>query len=507
MYEGVCYSRHTNVFLTMGGMPYILAEYTDDQHYQELDTSVVKTEVVVDQSESMRSVIDISIDDIGRNPSTGRINVIGNTTKFESLIDMIRRNYANLDHQLPMIKRGLVVRVNYQIENNETGQVMRTAVESLRIPNRYYFFVVNPDDINDNAIVTNFCDSIVSTINQFTHGTEPMRLRITSIQLSYEMVRQNPLKPRVTQRFEENIPSYAGPADLATNRDLYNYHEKTQSRQSIGGYYQMPVCGNYYNFNTFYHFSENNDDIILHEEEINDKHAKITMIPCGQIQVNRTFMINPGTRLVFKFSIWKNDGVIVNSCVPIADALRIPPSPVPVPPTPQPLPPETRPYPYPPYWPYPPYPPFYPYPSEKSKEFELLMKILDMNKDLDKKQDIEIRELAKAIKELKDIIDHKPHPVPPGPHPHPHPMPPSIKAIMEMLKDLQQKMDEVIEKTDIELSPISDEYIQEIINALEADYEDDHEYDGSVPYPDTTDTTEEGEDNGETPIDPDTVVG
>jgi len=488
-------NTHTNVFLAMNGLPYILAEYADNRHFQQIDPSIIKNEIVIDQSESMRSVIDISIDDIGKNASDGRLCVTGNETKKEQLLEMIRANYQRLDHQVPVMRRGISIRVNYQIEDSHTGQVIRTLVETLKIPERNYFFYVNPDDVDDNAIIINFSDSVVSTINQSTHGTHPMRMRITSLQLSYDCVRMHPVKPRVTRNFEEDIPVYQGPADTASDNDLYYYHQKTQTRMSFGGGYPKPQWGNYCIFNTFYHYDEQKDDFILHYDEINDMNCKILSIPCGQIQVNRTFMVNPGSRLIFKFSIWKNDAVLVNSAKEVADVLRVPPYFPPCPPIPEPVP-----YPVPvpqPTWPYPYWP--WPNPTGKDREFELIMKLFDMNKHEDKKQDEELKDLAKAVKELADLVK-KPHPPKPHPHPGPHPLPPGVDAMIKMIKKLQKTIDEFIEThEDIELDPITDEQIQEILDNIEADWEDNGEYDDSIPplYPDDGEGGDEDDSTGD----------
>lgn len=502
---------HTNAFLTLNGKPFVLAEYLDEEPLIQLDRSLVKSEIIVDQSEAYRAIIDISIDDIGRKASDDSMNIIGNATKFEDLLGMIRAEWRNLDRQLPLLKKGIVLRVNYQLENNRTGQILRTLVEDLRINDRNYFLDINPDNINDNAIVVNFSNTIVSTINQFTHGTDPMILRLTSIQMCYECVRPDPLTPRVSQYVDPNLPHWCecSPNAFEARAAAWEFHENNQQVQNFGdgricGYPNTPQT--WVMYNRFYHFDNEGRDIILHDQEIDNVHNKTVLYSCGKIQVNRAFLVNPGHRIIFKFSIWKNDVVLVNDCRPVAEALNVfplppcpkpEPQPVPVPPKPV-IPPCPYPYPYPYPWPYP----------GKDKEFELLMKLFEFNKEEDKKQDKEIEALAKSIKELADLIKkphpHPPVPTPPGPQPptpHPHPMPPSIKKIMDMLKELQVKVDEVIEQTDIELTPITDEEIADIINSLEDDWDDNGEYDGSVPMPFDDDTQNDDEPTGQEPVD------
>ena len=61
-----------------------------------------------------------------------------------------------------------------------------------------------------------------------------------------------------------------------------------------------------------------------------------------------------------------------------------------------------------------------------------------------------------------------------------------------MLKDLQEKVDQILED-DEDIVPITNEEIDEIMNHLEADWEDNWEYDDSVPYPNNEEGTEESE--------------
>ena len=76
---------------------------------------------------------------------------------------------------------------------------------------------------------------MVSTINEFTHGTEPMILRVTHIQFAYEYVKVNPVIPRITQSIvgyptellnscEYPDPYAAHPVCNMSEADMYNYH-------------------------------------------------------------------------------------------------------------------------------------------------------------------------------------------------------------------------------------------------------------------------------------------
>jgi hypothetical protein len=115
---------------------------------------------------------------------------------------------------------------------------------------------------------------------------------------------------------------------------VYDYHMKMQSHQIIAS--AESTSGNGYTdksnaiippwsaFNRFYHFSDDASDIILHDQEIYDPMNNAVLIPCGNVRINRTFIINPGHRIIFKFSIWKNDLTIVNDTSDVAQALQVP---------------------------------------------------------------------------------------------------------------------------------------------------------------------------------------
>ena len=159
-----------------------------------------------------------------------------------------------------------------------------------------------------------------STINQFTHGTDRMLIRITSIQLFYECVKRTNSYPCPTpydannlydHQFHKQSHQYIG----TPNNEYDSFHH---NRESI-----LPQS--WMMFNRFYRFDNNGSDIILHTQEFNDPNTPTFLIPCGTVQVNRQFIVNPGHMIVFKFNIWKNDLTAVNNCQPIAQALGVRP--------------------------------------------------------------------------------------------------------------------------------------------------------------------------------------
>ena len=324
---------HVNAFIDLNGIPYLLAEYLDRNNFQQIDRSQIKSEIIVDQSESMRAVIDVSIDDIGKRASDGYPAIIGNTTKHTNLLKMISDNCEIMDHQFNVLRRGIVIRVDYQLENYRTGQVIRSMTESFKIMDRNYFLDINPRNADDNAIIVNFCNTMVSTINEFTHGRDPMMMRITNIHMSYEMVKQSPKMPRIKQSLMGSSNPCMLPTNYGLEKDMYRYHDMMQNRHFMPGWDPnsfvpedptMIMPSTWSMFNRFYRFDSNASDIVIHGQEVNNPMTKVALIPCGVVRVNRTFMINPGHRIIFKFCIWKNDLTVINDTTQVAQCLRAP---------------------------------------------------------------------------------------------------------------------------------------------------------------------------------------
>ena len=318
--------KHTNAFLTLNGIPYLLAEYLDNRSLMPIDSSSVKSEINIDQTDCMQTIIDISIDDIGHT-TNGGLNIIGNNTKLKSLHNIVQGSSEMLDNQLPVLRRGIVLQVNYQLENQRTGQVLRSMVENLRVFDRSFFVAINPNNVNDNAVVVNFSNSIVSTVNNATNGLDPMILRITNIQMFYERVKRNSMAPRVPKSLvtDPGLAQYFYGYDA----DLYKYHQRMQSKHIMSSGFGNEILdsgipGSWGLFDRFYHFDVNENDIVIHDEEVYDQRAALVRVPCGTVAVGRSFVVNPGTRLVFKISVWKNDLIIVNDTNEIARLLRAP---------------------------------------------------------------------------------------------------------------------------------------------------------------------------------------
>lgn len=319
-------NTHAHVFIDMNGFPYLLAEYMDRNRLQHVDRSAIVSGITIDTSDAMRAVIDISINDIGeRSDSTP--NIVGNSTKTKRLLNIISRNANRLEGNLPVLKSGIIMRVNYQLEVQRTTQVLRSMVEDLRISDRSYFLDINRLNFDDNAVVTNFSNSMVSTINEFTHGRERMVLRITNVQMFYELVSDRQPIPRIKQSLTAHPYDCPNSHILPGTNEEYYYHREMQHRHYIGdppGYTENELISppQWAMFNQFYHFDQDGRRIVLHRNEIYDPMIKTTLIPCGTANVNRMFVINPGHRLIFKFSVWKNDVTAIFDTLNVARALK-----------------------------------------------------------------------------------------------------------------------------------------------------------------------------------------
>ena len=460
-------SMHTNAFIDLNGMPYLLAEYLDRRNFQTLDRAMVYSAIDVDTSETMRAVVDVKIDDIGKSPG-GDLNIVGNNSKQRALIESIYRNYQRLDHNLPVIKKGIRVTVNFSIQNQRTGHTIRSAQENIFIDDRMYYIDVNSRDMNDNAIVCNFSQSCVSSLTEFTHGRDPMVLRINSIQLSYAVVSPEPVPP--TPESLVSCPNNVVPPVRAPYENMYNYHNRMQNHHYIGDYGCQPpeaiTPPQWSLFNRLYHFDNAGKDITLHHGEIYDVRNRVVNVPCGQITVNRAFRINPGHRIIWKFSIWKNDVTSVTDTTSIAAALKAP---------------------Y-----YPEYP-CYPnggYPAYPGMDPNVAMRMYHQSVAADYEQNAVINQLAETVNELTvavnelknasgstdtpidvpnmDNLPEKPcRPIPPHPPCPPRPpIPKPIRDLIDRVEDLEQEVDNITDDmvTEDEIGTITPDEIGDIVD-------------------------------------------
>ena len=315
-------------FLDLNGVPYIHGEYLDRSQIRQIDRSMVRSEVTIQQDNQSRVVVDCSINDIGLRGSDGMPDVVGNLSKQRNLMKLIQANYERLDHTLDVIRGGITLTVEYRLEDATTGFVISTFQNAFTIPNREYYLDINPHDVNDNAIISHFADTMVSAVNEFAHGHRRIMMRITGINMSYCMLTRDPknwvgpnavLRPSV-----QPLPTCYG-----TEFDYY-YHDQMQANHMM----DVHGCGchpsdpsrppSWMNFNRFYHFDDNGKILVLHHDEIHDPSCKTMRVPCGRVTMNRLVEVRPGTRVVFRFSVWKNDITVMNDVSAVAKSLQAP---------------------------------------------------------------------------------------------------------------------------------------------------------------------------------------
>lgn len=289
---GNCPNDHgrINAFLNIGGCPYILNDYLENIAFKQVDTGLISNNISISNTESGRAIVNISIDDT--RP------MIGNGIKYVDLIEAISKT-VSIDTQniLPVFQKILIVQINYRIENQRTGKILKESCDKLAIDTRDYFLNTNVQGIDDNAIdaciMTNFTDSMTTTVTEFLHGSDTMICRITGIDLFY---------PAVTPYDHSDLPCGTDPTipDSNTNNS---------------------VCQSY-KYNDCYHFDNDGQDIHLHKTEIEDKpRNEIILIPVGSIKPDKSFVVNTGQKITFKYSIWKADVIMVNNTKRIEEIL------------------------------------------------------------------------------------------------------------------------------------------------------------------------------------------
>ncbi len=315
-YANNCNNPHriTNTFVDLNGVPYLTEEYANRNTIAQLDRSIVQSNIDIDNSEMYRSIIQFDIDDIGKTPD-GYLCVLGNETKLKKLAEMTQQHAHDLNHEFKVLSKALIVVLSYELEDQVSGLTIRSYQETLRITDKNYFIDINPNAVNDNAIVSNFHDIIVSTVNQFVYGINRMAIRITNIQLYYECA---------SKEFKPYQPCDVDEGGIRYNN--YMHHKLNQTTQYIGITENRGPCYNNYpydwcDFNRFYHFDNMGSDIVIHQNELKNPSVKYNLIPCGNIVVNRKFLVNPGQKLVFKFNIWKNDTTFVHDTTYLAKAI------------------------------------------------------------------------------------------------------------------------------------------------------------------------------------------
>ena len=313
--------NHINAFIDLNQIPYLLGEYLDRRQFRQIDRAVIKNGLEIKNIDSMRSLIDINIDDIGKR-ADDLPQIRGNTSKQSDLIQMLRRNRDVINHRLITLRPGIVVRIDYQLENQRTKQILRTSGETFRIMDRHCFIDINPRDLQDNGVITHFASQKINSITEFLRGSDRMLMRILSIRLFYEGVKRDGMNAHGATFYPQDYDAFV--PNPATDPNLYEYHTRFQNRHEYGRPRRDPLYPpGWLMFSRFYHFENAARDIVLHFQEIDDRMNRAFLVPCGIVNVNRAFIVNSGQRVIFRISIWKNDLTVVSNTQDIARALGV----------------------------------------------------------------------------------------------------------------------------------------------------------------------------------------
>lgn len=306
-------SDRTNAFLTIQGYPYILNDYLENTIFKQIDQALITNSLSISNSGPGRTIVDFSIDDT--KP------IFGNKIKYQRFMEAIFKNVCG--HQsniLPVLQKKIIVQIDYQLENQRTGQLLKSATEKLEIRKRDYFMDVNVRSVNDNSldnsILTNFSDSLTTSITEFLHGSETMLCRITGISLFYPAI--------ISPHHHSHLLRHS------THTTPHAHHPNSKNVHVPNPHLNGPVHKNYlhpekdchtHQYNNLYHYDNNYSDIHFHHAEIEDKPNHIVLIPVGSWKFNQVFRVATGHKIVFKYSIWKSDIIMVKNTRGIAELL------------------------------------------------------------------------------------------------------------------------------------------------------------------------------------------
>lgn len=292
-----------NAFIDVKGVPYLCGYYLNNVAFQNLSATQVESSISVDNTIEGRTLVDIKIDDLDHDDN-GLILPTGNFEKREQLEQMIMnyRDYIGLN-SFEVVKNGLVVQINYRIEDRVSGRTIKVSTDSYTIYNSGFYSYIGDTNIADPAVVLKYCDSAVAAINQFSYGIQDLVLRINSIHLYYACV------PSIRKHRPVHYPPHYAYG--------YPVPSPTISRDPRYG------CRLNEYRNDLYRFGNNNKDIFINKDEVENEREDIRLIPCGAKYINRAFAIAPMQRILFKFTVWKNDLTIVPDTYRIANILGI----------------------------------------------------------------------------------------------------------------------------------------------------------------------------------------
>lgn len=320
----------SNCFVNADGWPYLSGEYINRDMLQSIDRSLIQNQLVIDNNNPYHSVVDIVVDNVGECP-------VGNQTQYEKLLQAIAQNVHRLAGQLDVVRRNLKAKVYYQVESERSGRLLKNAHITVNLDQKDHYLNINTDNIQDSAIISNSYGNSMATIATRVTGSDRMVVRLTSLQLFYVRPDRPVMNPYDDSR---RMAPHMDPCHFhnhpeGCNADLA-YAKVHQPKYSFGpGEACCPPSDfipNWKYYTKYYHYENNAEMMVLHENDIYDPYVTAYEIPCGRISLNRAFIVNTSMKMLVKVSLWKNDVVMVDNTKRIADILGVVPGDRPLPP-------------------------------------------------------------------------------------------------------------------------------------------------------------------------------
>lgn len=251
-----------NTFMNIGNHPYLFNECIKQVYFKSVDPSIISNNIFIEQPSKNHTIVNILANDI--------VNEAGNKQKYEELLIAFPTNPSkNID----VLQKALLMEIHYQVENKRTGEIVRSFTIKSIIRNIEHFTNVNPDDINDNIVLTNSYDYVNTTISEYVHGSDRTICRVVDIDFSYLVI----------------------PEDFV----------------------------NQWGDNIFYHFIDNYSHILMDSWRIEDKDTKTIKVPLGLVSIDRTFDVDIAHKVLFKVSMWRNDVIFVSDTTDIAKSIGV----------------------------------------------------------------------------------------------------------------------------------------------------------------------------------------
>jgi hypothetical protein len=276
--------------MNINGFPYLFDESVNQACIRQVDRLSIINKLSVDTSKHNYTIIDIIVDDTD--------DEVGNRIKCNELLDIFKSNGLVLDKNIDVIRKALLVQINYQIENDRTGRVLHEyKIESI-ISNIDDYTTINPDVAGDTIVLTNFHGLINTTIPDNVHGRN-VTCRIIDIKFFFLAVSNFNGVEYDRSDLRDNIFNQCDLVDNTT------------------------ISSNMLHSDKFYNFDDGCYYITPNYPKIESKDTKVLMIPAGSVDVDKVISVNIAHKFLFNISVWKNSVIFVGDVTNIANAIGI----------------------------------------------------------------------------------------------------------------------------------------------------------------------------------------